>query len=509
MVASANFVFNSGGAETSQIDGVTSVVANNGKFNKISGFNTGVTNTSTDAANNDIYGFVGMLNNSGVIDGFSGFQIDAYNTGTINGINGLQLDMWLNGGTQTAVKGIDIGGEHAWQGTSTNMYGIYIDESVNIGTGDNYAIYSNTLADSYFKGKLKGSYFNPDSLNLEDVFVWANDTILKDSLAYFDIKPDSVRLRYIDGTYSKWYWTGDKVKEVVGDSLENYVTSNIGLTPGYMPVADAARNLKNSPIYTDGTNVGIGTTSPSTRLEILSPGTGGIPLRLIRNSNAVNYGSIVEFALLNSSSVITPYADLYGGITTNTAGLEDGFLQFRVKKAGTITNALRIDKDGNVGIGTTTGINSKLTFASSTTAAGGILFGSDVNLYRSATNVLKTDDTFNANLFQIAGTELKLDHLKSGSIGLVGTIPVSAGASSTPVWKSLADAGVQDTLTFYETVISVDDDVGHTVPFVLRSTAHVWFNGTLLKQDDWTGVGTTELTILGNVKIYDYIKIQN
>jgi hypothetical protein len=48
---------------------------------------------------------------------------------------------------------------------------------------------------------------------------------------------------------------------------------------------------------------------------------------------------------------------------------------------------------GNVGIGTTTGINSKLTFAADTTAAGGILFGTDTNLYRSAANTLKTDDS--------------------------------------------------------------------------------------------------------------------
>ena len=49
--------------------------------------------------------------------------------------------------------------------------------------------------------------------------------------------------------------------------------------------------------------------------------------------------------------------------------------------------------------------------------------------------------------YRLNATELKLDAHKSGSIGLAGTLYVSAGATSTPTWKSLADAGVQDTLS--------------------------------------------------------------
>jgi len=67
----------------------------------------------------------------------------------------------------------------------------------------------------------------------------------------------------------------------------------------------------------------------------------------------------------------------------------------------------------------------------------------------------------------------------------------------------------QDTLSFFEKTISVNDDVGHTVPFMLRPTAHIWFNGSLLKQDEWTGIGSTDVTLLFNTRIYDYIKIQN
>lgn len=50
---------------------------------------------------------------------------------------------------------------------------------------------------------------------------------------------------------------------------------------------------------------------------------------------------------------------------------------------------------GNIGLGvnTSNNITSRLTFGSATTAAGGILFGTDTNLYRSAADTLRTDDS--------------------------------------------------------------------------------------------------------------------
>lgn len=78
-----------------------------------------------------------------------------------------------------------------------------------------------------------------------------------------------------------------------------------------------------------------------------------------------------------------------------------------------------------IGIGTST-LTSKINLPAATDAAGGILFGTDTNLYRSASNVLKTDDklivagdldvstnlavtgtsTFTANLFMLGITQV-------------------------------------------------------------------------------------------------------
>lgn len=49
-------------------------------------------------------------------------------------------------------------------------------------------------------------------LQADDVFIWAGDTIRKDSLVYVENATDSVRFHYINGTKTKWYWSGSKTK---------------------------------------------------------------------------------------------------------------------------------------------------------------------------------------------------------------------------------------------------------------------------------------------------------
>lgn len=122
-------------------------------------------------------------------------------------------------------------------------------------------------------------------------------------------------------------------------------------------------------------NVGIGTTSPAYRLDVMSD-VGDV--RFARNTSTVGWGTAINLSALNSNSAVTRYADFYGGITTNTAGAENGFLQFRITKAGTITDAMRIDKDGNVGIGTTSP-GAKLDISSG--YGNGLILGGDNSLY--------------------------------------------------------------------------------------------------------------------------------
>ena len=85
------------------------------------------------------------------------------------------------------------------------------------------------------------------------------------------------------------------------------------------------------------------------------------------------------------------------GTTGPTGPIGGSSTQFLYNNSGAVGGANVYYVGGNVGIGTKEGINSKLTFADHTTAAGGILFGTDTNLYRATGDygpLLKTDNSF-------------------------------------------------------------------------------------------------------------------
>jgi len=235
--------------------------------------------------------------------------------------------------------------------------------------------------------------------------------------------------------------------------------NNIG---GYFSANNAANNYA---LLTGSGNVGIGTLTPSKKLDVggdinltgtifsagtsgssgqvlTSTGTGlqwvnplsvgntytaGIGLSLTPTNafnltntgvTAATYGSGTSIPVFtvdaqgritSASSVLANFESpltFNNGLTRsgNTIGL-GGTLSsntnFNLSSYGLSflglgnTQALYLSSAGNVGIGTTTP-GAKLSFATATNAAGGIAFGTDTNLYRSAADTLKTDDLFNA-----------------------------------------------------------------------------------------------------------------
>lgn len=75
---------------------------------------------------------------------------------------------------------------------------------------------------------------------------------------------------------------------------------------------------------------------------------------------------------------------------SSTAGEKSGAMFYGVFNATVASQWLRMN--GNFGLGISAPA-AKLNFVADTVAAGGILFGTDTNLYRSAPNTLRTDDT--------------------------------------------------------------------------------------------------------------------
>ena len=94
-------------------------------------------------------------------------------------------------------------------------------------------------------------------------------------------------------------------------------------------------------------NVGIGTTSPSEPLHV-NEGTGGVSTTLLlQNSSASVDGRGTNLTFKSSSTEI-------GQIQSKTSSdATSGILAFKTASSGTLSEQMRIDKNGNVGIGTT------------------------------------------------------------------------------------------------------------------------------------------------------------
>jgi hypothetical protein len=126
--------------------------------------------------------------------------------------------------------------------------------------------------------------------------------------------------------------------------------SNFGGTFNIYNGSDARLKIDSSG------NVGIGQTSSlDARLNVtVDSGNEGIQVYRAFGGNGGGYQG-VSFAMGNSASAsnVHVYSSIVPNIISNTDGSEDGSIAFYTSKSGTNAEKVRIDEDGNVGIGTT------------------------------------------------------------------------------------------------------------------------------------------------------------
>src|SRR3989344_1794733 len=133
--------------------------------------------------------------------------------------------------------------------------------------------------------------------------------------------------------------TGKLILQSRSDSARDIVFATGATTPSVRMVIGSTGN------------VGIGTTGPGNTLTV-SGDPGVIGIHRPTNTNSATLGQLL-FSALDSASNVTTYADFIPRIVDNTDTSEDGSLTLRTMRAGTTTEAVRIDNLGNVGIGTT------------------------------------------------------------------------------------------------------------------------------------------------------------
>jgi hypothetical protein len=162
-------------------------------------------------------------------------------------------------------------------------------------------------------------------------------------------------------------------------------------------------NTSNYPqlyVASSNGNIGINTNSPTSQLEMYASVNSG-------------YQSPITFSALNSNSVKRSYAQIQYSIEQSLAGIESGGIQFRVLRSNTMVTAagfngasgsqywsfatenqerMRIDTNGNIGIGGGPGGNYKLDIQ--TTGSSGF----PVRVYNTDAN---TASAVNADNFLI------------------------------------------------------------------------------------------------------------
>ena len=199
-------------------------------------------------------------------------------------------------------------------------------------------------------------------------------------------------------------------------------------------------------------NVGIGTTSPSAKLDIFDSGAGNANSAAIELTN-YDYGigetgqsvSIESLVRNDGGGTSTTGKIVFGKDSDySSAANRDGNIQFYTNQSNSVTEAMRIDSSGNVGIGTSSpssyysagnqlvigdsGGNRGLTIASSTGGTGNIYFADGttgaqayegVIQYNHSSNVL--DFFTNTGTLGAASPVMRIDASGNLLVGRTGT----------------------------------------------------------------------------------------
>ena len=131
-------------------------------------------------------------------------------------------------------------------------------------------------------------------------------------------------------------------------------------TSSYLPKFTGTSTIGNSIVYDDGTSVGVGTIVPLQKFDVTTTAGEVISSTSNRSTNGQYISGIVS-AAKNSSAAYLSYAATYGLIESNTAGSESGAYTIWTRKSGTLSEKLRLDASGNLGLGVTASAWSGIT----------------------------------------------------------------------------------------------------------------------------------------------------
>jgi hypothetical protein len=213
-----------------------------------------------------------------------------------------------------------------------------------------------------------------------------------------------------------------QARETVGSSgttrSGNVSTSAAGTgTVNYLTKFVAANTIYNSQIFDNGTNVGIGTTSPLSRLHISTTGGNQEHLRM-ENLNPAAWG---KFIFYNNNAVDYHTFTKYGtGIGGNYGGLT-GFPYASLMVFGSNTAPTMVANANNIGFSLNYGSVAKLKYYAHH-ASGNVGIGGNAT---PATNVHINSTDYTGDTLKITNTttgHTSADGLDIRTTGLAATV---------------------------------------------------------------------------------------
>ncbi|MFA5774924.1 MAG: hypothetical protein WC864_06070, partial [Ilumatobacteraceae bacterium] len=201
---------------------------------------------------------------------------------------------------------------------------------------------------------------------------------------------------------------------------------------------DGTRITSGSTFIFNGTNVGIGTTSPQTKLEVADSSAASTTPFSISNFGSATSSTKVSLAFRTDDithNTGTTTASIFSVFMGGTAGVPqtgNGDLAFATLRSGTLTEGARLTSAGNFGVGTT---SPSATFA----VQGNVyIFGNS-----TTTNIFSTTAS-STNLFSQTASLGTLT--VSGNTTHTGTLTQTGLATFTNGFLSIASSTITSGL---------------------------------------------------------------
>ena len=215
---------------------------------------------------------------------------------------------------------------------------------------------------------------------------------------------------------------GDGTNLVIGAAIKGEVDGTPGANdmPGrlvFSTTADGATNNAERVRIDSSGRVGIGTSSPVAKTEILTD-TNGDGLRIsYANTPVAGNGGAVVFALYNNASTLVPLASIKGIMISGGVSTEAGGLTFNTSTGGAApAERMRITNTGRVGINET---NPAQQLAVSHSGVDGISIA-DVNASSISTNILiantRAGGFSNYYIYAVSNSALTFQVFSNGNV---------------------------------------------------------------------------------------------